>query len=75
MLFQLISRRYGNKSTIITTNIPFIKWSDVFYDEMLANAILDRLIHHSYIINITGKSYRLKNASNNLKIAKIHIQN
>ena len=60
LLFQLINRRYEKNSTIITTNQPFSKWGEVFSDITLANAILDRLIHHSSIIKITGPSYRLK---------------
>ncbi|HHX70239.1 MAG TPA: ATP-binding protein, partial [Gallicola sp.] len=46
--------------TIITTNKPFSKWNEIFGDYTLANAILDRLLHHSHIVNITGKSYRIK---------------
>lgn len=61
MLFQLINKRYEKNSTIITTNKQFSKWGELFGDSMIANAILDRLIHHSHIINITGKSYRMKN--------------
>ena len=61
MLFQLINKRYENHSTIITTNKPFGKWHEMFGDVTLANAILDRLLHHSHVININGKSYRLKN--------------
>ena len=60
MLFQLINKRYENHSTIITTNKPFGKWHEMFGDVTLANAILDRLLHHSHVININGKSYRLK---------------
>ncbi len=60
LLFQLINRRYEKNSTIITTNQPFSKWGEVFSDITLANAILDRLIHHSTIVKITGPSYRLK---------------
>lgn len=60
MLFQLINKRYEKNSTIITTNKPFSKWGDLFGDNMIANAILDRLLHHSHVINITGKSYRTK---------------
>lgn len=60
MLFQLINKRYENHSTIITTNKPFGKWHEIFKDVTLANAILDRLLHHSHIININGNSYRLK---------------
>lgn len=60
LFFQLIAKRYENNSTIITTNQPFSKWSDVFSDAVLASAILDRLLHHSHILKITGPSYRLK---------------
>ena len=60
MLFQLINKRYEKHSTIITTNKPFGKWHEIFGDVTLANAILDRLLHHSHIININGNSYRLK---------------
>lgn len=67
LFFQLISKRYENKSTIITTNQSFDKWSEVFGDATVANAILDRLIHHSEIINIKGESYRLKELKEKIK--------
>ena len=60
MLFQLINKRYENHSTIITTNKPFGKWHEIFGNVTLANTILDRLLHHSYIIHISGNSYRLR---------------
>lgn len=60
LLFQLITKRYEKHSTVITTNKSLSRWGEVFGDNVLANAILDRLIHHSYIINITGRSYRTK---------------
>lgn len=60
LFFQLIDKRYENKSTIITTNINFSKWSDIFQDPVIANAIADRLLHHANIVTITGNSYRLK---------------
>lgn len=60
LFFQLITKRYEHNSTIITTNQPFSKWGDVFSDVTLANAILDRLLHHSHIIKIVGPSYRTK---------------
>lgn len=60
LLFQLIAKRYEKSSTIITTNQAFSKWGELFNDSILANAILDRLLHHSYIFNITGDSYRIK---------------
>ncbi len=60
LLFQLIAKRYEHNSTIITTNQPFSKWGEVFSDSMLANAILDRLLHHSHVIKMVGPSYRTK---------------
>ena len=60
LFFQLIAKRYENHSTIITTNMNFSKWGEVFSDNTLANAILDRLLHHSSVININGNSYRIK---------------
>jgi len=60
LFFNLISKRYEKSSTIITTNSPFSKWSDIFQEPMLTNALLDRLLHHCSVINITGPSYRLK---------------
>lgn len=60
LFFQLIAKRYEKHSTIITTNINFAKWGDMFDDAMLANAILDRLLHHSTDISIKGTSYRIK---------------
>lgn len=58
MFFQLIDKRYEKKSTIITSNINLSEWTSIFTDSMIANAILDRLIHHSSIVNIIGNSYR-----------------
>lgn len=60
MFFQLINRRYEKTSTIITTNKEFSKWHEVFGDSTIANAILDRLLHHSIVEKITGRSYRTK---------------
>jgi DNA replication protein DnaC len=62
MFFQLIDRRYEKKSTIITSNISLSDWNDIFTDNMLASAILDRLVHHSSIVNILGNSYRTAEA-------------
>lgn len=63
LFFQLISRRYEKKSIIVTTNIPLSKWGQTFSNPTIANAILDRLVHHSEIFKIfkiSGKSYRMK---------------
>lgn len=60
LLFQLIDRRYESKSTIFTTNLPFDKWETLFEDSFITSAILDRVLHHSNVIQIVGESYRLK---------------
>lgn len=61
LFFQLIDRRYEKKSTILTTNVNFKAWDEVFLDTKIANAILDRILHHATIVSIVGQSYRLKN--------------
>lgn len=70
LLFQLIAKRYEKRSTIITTNMVFSKWGEVFSDNTLANAILDRLLHHSHVINITGNSYRTKDKFDKFETTK-----
>lgn len=60
LFFQLIDRRYEKKSTIITTNINFGEWDDIFGDPVIANAILDRILHHAKVVSVNGKSYRIK---------------
>lgn len=52
--------RYEKKSTIITTNINFNMWEDLFHDPIVANAILDRILHHAYVVTIIRKLYRMK---------------
>jgi len=64
MLFQLVSRRYERGSMIITSNKSFSEWGSVLGDDVLATAILDRLLHHCEVISINGPSYRLKDRLN-----------
>jgi DNA replication protein DnaC len=59
-LFQLVSRRYRKSSIILTSNKSYGEWGDIFADQVLATAILDRLLHFSTTINIRGQSYRLR---------------
>lgn len=61
LFFQLIDKRYERNSTIITTNINFSQWDEVFGDAVTAGAIVDRLLHHATVVMIKGKSYRLQN--------------
>ena len=60
LFFQFVSARYEKASTIITSNKSFIDWQELFGDQVIASAILDRLLHHCRVINIKGHSYRLK---------------
>ncbi|MEU9380403.1 IS21-like element helper ATPase IstB [Streptomyces sp. NPDC048279] len=60
LVFQVISKRYEKGSIILTSNKTFSEWGQVFGDEVLATAILDRLLHHCDVISINGPSYRLK---------------
>ena len=61
LFFQLIDLRYTKRSTIFTSNITFEKWPQILgNDEMITKAILDRILHFSYLFNITGPSYRIK---------------
>lgn len=59
-LFQLVSRRYQKGSIILTSNKSFGEWGEIFTDQVLATAILDRLLHYSTTVNIRGQSYRLR---------------
>lgn len=62
VLFELIAERYETGSMIITANQPFSEWNNIFQDNMMAVAAIDRLVHHATIINITEKSYRKNQA-------------
>lgn len=60
LLFQIISKRYESGSIIITSNKSYIEWGKIFGDDVLATAVLDRLLHHSTTFNMKGESYRLR---------------
>lgn len=60
LLFQVISTRYEKGSLIITSNKSMVEWGEYLADSVLASALLDRLLHHSYVVNIKGKSFRIK---------------
>lgn len=66
--FEIISRRYEKGSIIITTNKSFENWGDIFQDNTLAEAILDRIVHYSTIIKITGHSYRARNVKKRVMV-------
>ncbi|SLN74897.1 IS21-like element helper ATPase IstB [Roseisalinus antarcticus] len=60
LLFEVISQRYERGSIVITSNLPFDEWTEVFGSERLTGAILDRLTHHVHILELNGDSYRLR---------------
>ncbi|EHC41097.1 Transposase [Salmonella enterica subsp. enterica serovar Gaminara str. A4-567] len=60
LFFRLLNRRYEKASIILTSNKGFADWGEMFGDNVLATAILDRLLHHSTTLNIKGESYQLK---------------
>lgn len=62
LLFEIISRRYQKKSTLVTTNKPFAEWKEIFPNASCVVSLVDRLVHHSEIINIEAESFRFKEA-------------
>ena len=60
LLFEVFSQRYERGSILVTTNLPFDEWTEVFGSERLTGALLDRLTHHVHILEMNGDSYRLK---------------
>jgi DNA replication protein DnaC len=69
LLFQVVSECYERKSLIITTNLEFARWNDIFADTKITAALLDRVIHHSHLLDFTGRdSRRLKDALMNQEI-------
>lgn len=79
LLFEVISRRYENGATLVTSNLPFDEWTSVFGSERLTGALLDRLTHHVHILEMNGESYRLatskKRARKNSAIAGLETSN
>lgn len=60
LFFRLVTRRYEKAATVLTSNKGFVDWGEVFSDQVVATAILDRLLHHATTLNIKGESFRLK---------------
>lgn len=60
LFFQLINRRYEHASTVLTTNKGFEEWGDVLGDDVMAAALIDRLVHHCHVVNIRGNRYRMR---------------
>ena len=68
MLFNHLSLRSGTKATIITTNLPFTRWEEIMKDKVLCSALVDRLCHKAYLVNMTGQSYRVRETQKMLNI-------
>ena len=62
VLFQLLAERYERRSVMITSNLLFSKWDQIFRNPMTAAAAIDRIVHHSIIIELNGESYRAMSA-------------
>lgn len=60
LFFQLVSSRYEHASIILTSNLPFARWGDVFADHVVASAMIDRIVHHAEVLTLKGHSYRMK---------------
>ena len=65
LLFEVFSQRYEGGSILVTTNLPFDEWTDVFGSERLTGALLDRLTPHVHILEMNGDSHRLKRSREN----------
>jgi DNA replication protein DnaC len=68
LFFELVSRRYQSKSTIVTTNKPFAEWNDVFPNAACVVSLVDRLVHNAEVIDLNGDSYRNKEAQERAEI-------
>ena len=62
LLFEIFSQRYEQASTLVTSNLPFNEWTEIFGSERLTGALLDRLTHHVHILELNGESYRLEHS-------------
>lgn len=63
LFFHVMARRYERASTVLTSNKSFEEWGEIFGDEVMAAALIDRLLHHCPIVNIRGNSFRLRHHS------------
>jgi len=60
LFFQLVASRHEHASLIVTSNMAFARWGDVFGDDVIAGAMIDRLVHHAEVLSLKGDSYRTK---------------
>ncbi len=62
LLFAFVTKVYERRSLVVTTNLPFARWSEVFLDATAAAAVIDRIVHHAAVLKTEGESHRLKAA-------------
>jgi DNA replication protein DnaC len=60
LFFQLVASRYEQASILVTSNLPFGRWGEVFGDEVVAAAMIDRLVHHAEVLTLAGDSFRTR---------------
>ena len=70
LLFEIFSQRYERGSILVTSNLPFDEWTEVFGSERLTGALLDRLTHHVHILEMNGESFRLNQSRRKQKSKK-----
>jgi hypothetical protein len=63
LFFQLMTRRYEHAATVLTSNKGFEEWGEIFADDVMAAALIDRLVHHCHLVTIRGNSYRMRQHS------------
>jgi DNA replication protein DnaC len=75
LFFQLMSRRYEHASTVLTSNKSFGEWGEIFGDDVMAAALIDRLVHHCHLVNIRGNSYRMRHHAELRSVLTPHADN
>jgi DNA replication protein DnaC len=75
LFFQLMNRRYENASTVLTSNKGFEEWGEVLGDDVMAAALIDRVLHHCHLVNIRGNSYRMREHSELHRALRSDVEN
>jgi DNA replication protein DnaC len=75
LFFQLMNRRYENASTVLTSNKGFEEWGEVLGDDVMAVALIDRVLHHCHLVNIRGNSYRMREHSELYRALQSDVEN
>ena len=75
VLFTLLAERYERGSVVVTSNLPFSKWNNIFKDPMMTAAAVDRIVHHSVILEVNIESYRINSAKKQKMDLKEQVKN